>query len=351
MVRSQSGQFASLDGRDSSKRALVIGHYPPPITGERLCCVHLCGTLRELGWQVSERKKYEWRNVYPSADIVWLIVGASLRGFVRDLLWMSYYARWRLPVYCYIHNASWRRFRQHRLWLSPVGGTCICVVLTETIARELRSAGFQAEVLPNTLADVEVSTADSCGIPRLVWLGTVSIAKGFNTAYEAFCLLRTTDPSWLFDVYGAGECVDRRANYPGARFNGVVRGEAKRRALERGGVFILPSQYENETQPLSVIEALAFGLPVVASDIGGIKEMLSSGSSAGGICLPVLAGAGAYVAAARICLSQYVEYRDGARAVFDAKFSRARFTARLARVLSKQVQSSRIAGSKLRADG
>ena len=48
---------------------------------------------------------------------------------------------------------------------------------------------------------------------------------------------------------------------------------------------LLPSRYINETQPLCLLEAMSVGLPVVASRIGGIPEIVGEGASAAGVCL------------------------------------------------------------------
>ncbi|NDW18061.1 glycosyltransferase [Dysgonomonas sp. 216] len=47
---------------------------------------------------------------------------------------------------------------------------------------------------------------------------------------------------------------------------------AAHKYLEYADVFILPSNYEG--LPISILEALSFGVPVVASNVGGVREML-----------------------------------------------------------------------------
>jgi glycosyltransferase involved in cell wall biosynthesis len=44
--------------------------------------------------------------------------------------------------------------------------------------------------------------------------------------------------------------------------------------LEYADIFILPSNYEG--LPISILEALCFGKPVVASNVGGIPEILNT---------------------------------------------------------------------------
>jgi len=58
------------------------------------------------------------------------------------------------------------------------------------------------------------------------------------------------------------------------RHAGFLRAEAKAAALRESDVFLFPSFFANEGQPLSLIEAMAFGLPIVSTRWRGIPEML-----------------------------------------------------------------------------
>ena len=58
-------------------------------------------------------------------------------------------------------------------------------------------------------------------------------------------------------------------------FPGWVGGERKQALLERAALLVLPSHVEN--MPISVLEAMAAGDPVVATRIGAIPEMVEHG--------------------------------------------------------------------------
>ena len=59
-----------------------------------------------------------------------------------------------------------------------------------------------------------------------------------------------------------------------ATYHGEVHGDAKQRLLAQADVFVLPTTYINEGQPIAIIEALTAGLPVIATDWRGIRETL-----------------------------------------------------------------------------
>lgn len=61
------------------------------------------------------------------------------------------------------------------------------------------------------------------------------------------------------------------------RFHGFVSGDAKRQLLSDADLFLFPTYYKAEGQPLNIMEACAAGLPVIATDWRGIPEMFWEG--------------------------------------------------------------------------
>jgi glycosyltransferase involved in cell wall biosynthesis len=55
---------------------------------------------------------------------------------------------------------------------------------------------------------------------------------------------------------------------------GFVSGEQKTRLLREAGLFLFPTCYLGENQPVNLIEAMAFGLPIVTTRWRSLPEML-----------------------------------------------------------------------------
>jgi glycosyltransferase involved in cell wall biosynthesis len=54
---------------------------------------------------------------------------------------------------------------------------------------------------------------------------------------------------------------------------GFVSGEQKNQLLREADLFCFPTYYENENQPVNLIEAMAFGLPILATHWRSLPEL------------------------------------------------------------------------------
>jgi glycosyltransferase involved in cell wall biosynthesis len=314
----------------------VIGHRPPPVTGENLCRAYLVLTLKFLGYKVRENARSSLRNLCLFRSQIWLMAGASRVGHFRDFTFLVWWLLLGCRVHVYIHNISWRYFRSSAcVWRLLGRQRLVFVVLTDSIKAELTRVGLTTVRLNNTLAEGgEPSATIRSFERRLLWLGGVTEEKGFSTAYAAFTTLHEINPEWRFDVFGSGPLSGDSAQFPLATWHGFVSGEGKQSALTAGGILILPSRYVNETQPLALIEALANGLPFLASNIGGLSVMAGPADDPSGICLPPDAPNTSWVAAVQQIERDYTRFSASACRVYSGQFSRKAYQENLSALIA-----------------
>ncbi|MDP6978298.1 MAG: glycosyltransferase [Myxococcota bacterium] len=113
---------------------------------------------------------------------------------------------------------------------------------------------------------------------RFAYLGTIAPHKGVHTLIAAMDAL--PDDARL-DVYGdsAGDpgyakALRARADHPGIHFHGPLEVDEVSERLREVDCLVVPSLwYENA--PLVILEAFAAGIGVIASDLGGHRELLA----------------------------------------------------------------------------
>lgn len=316
-------------------RITIIGHLPPPITGENLCRARLVDALKAR--QVAVRdipRSAAWKLFLP-ADKVVIVNGQSLMGTFIDLLASQISLLLGRKVFWYFHNASWRRFAALPAWMWFGFSKKIHVVaLTETIADNFIKKGYRASVLNNRIEHEFEKLAEP--LPqnpprRLIWMGFLSNAKGLDVALATFRILHAQDAAWRFDLYGS--TAEANPHDPDNNINchGFISGAAKVNAFCQGGVFILPSRYKNETQPVSIIEALCCGIPVAATNIGGVAGMINDGSEKAGELISDGNAEDNAKIIAKI-MADYPAYSDSAKSIYAKKYSAGRFQKTVERI-------------------
>jgi glycosyltransferase involved in cell wall biosynthesis len=120
---------------------------------------------------------------------------------------------------------------------------------------------------------------------RFVLLARMDVWKGIDDALDAIGLLQDRGQRARLVLAGpegtAGDAQALRAKIASrgverfASYLGCVEGAAKQRLLAESDCLIQPSHHEG--MPLSVLEALAHGLPVIATRVGSVPEVIEDG--------------------------------------------------------------------------
>jgi glycosyltransferase involved in cell wall biosynthesis len=132
-------------------------------------------------------------------------------------------------------------------------------------------------VLPNfvSIADMPVKSGPGSGA---IYVGRLSAEKGVGDLIEAVSRL----PGVPLDIVGEGPLEhglrrEARVRADGrVRFHGHLPHTEVLRRLRESAFAVVPSR-GHENQPMSVLEAFGCGTPVVATDRGGLPELVASG--------------------------------------------------------------------------
>lgn len=119
---------------------------------------------------------------------------------------------------------------------------------------------------------------------QILYAGTINARKGYADMIEAFALIAKEYPDWQIIFAGNGEVEQGKAlakelGITGQTvFLGWVNGEAKDKAFKEATIFCLPSYAEGF--PMAVLEAWAYGKPVIATSVGGLLDIAVDGENA-----------------------------------------------------------------------
>jgi len=292
---------------------LVAADFPSPHprwhpAGRGNGSLDLYRRVATTAWQVAREIKATGQPVLLHVNNSHL--HASLLGF-EGLLWgqINDYENaelWQRAVET-IRRSGWRRFaslwRRRRLEQKFIArqnlSLCNSVFTREKILAEYRPRHPERVITLAKAVDVRyfarpaILPADPANrrntARRFVYVGSDIVRKGLDVLLQAVETLPSS-LDWHLTIVGATREQAQRAfpdlvtqcGNPRIFFAGKMEKEQLRRLLWHSEVFILPSRAE--ALGVALLEALAAGLPVVATHVGGIPEIISD--PAAGMLIP-----------------------------------------------------------------
>jgi len=129
--------------------------------------------------------------------------------------------------------------------------------------------------LPVTIGRHQDEDTPPSGSPTLLNVARLHIQKNHELLLESFRLVRQSYPGAVLWIAGAGPEDERLRRLAGQGVVFLGHRTDVRQLLRRADLFVLSSSWEG--QPLSMLEAMAEAVPVVATSVGGVPEIIDSG--------------------------------------------------------------------------
>lgn len=270
---------------------------------------------------------------------------ASRASFWRKSVFMALALLARWPVIFHLHGGGFATFYDAecgplrrafvRFFLDRA--SCIVVVSERWCAWMHRATGNPNVVtIANPVALPPASAARETA--TVAFVGRCSREKGVPELLDAAAILMKRFPAMRLELAGDGSPgeVEARAASLGiaerVTLHGWIGPRRRDEMLARATVFVLPSHAEG--LPVSLLEAMAAGCPVIASDVGGIPDVISDGFN--GLLVPAGDAKALARAIDKLLSDPALAFAMGraARATIASRFTAHRAVERVGRIYS-----------------
>lgn len=213
-------------------------------------------------------------------------------GFYRESVFMLLAKILRQHTVIHAHAPDFPGFYSHqpllcRMYIRAVMNQADdFIALTEPLRAYFQVLAPQPvhHVLPNPVM-IPHDVPSERDQPVILTMGQLGQRKGTYDLLAAIPAVLAHSPQAVFWLAGDGEIdrvqeqIKRDGMANRVHLMGWVTGSAKDDLLRRAMIFVLPSYHE--AQSMAVLEAMAYGLPVVTTPAGGLAIMSLTDSSVG----------------------------------------------------------------------
>ena len=301
------------------EKILIIGPLPDPINGCSYANFILCKNLKKKGYEYdtintstnvlssqqgkdfSFKKAFSFICIYSSlfkvfrSNLVYLTPGQTFYGILKYSPFILCCIFLRKPYVIHVHgNYLGKQYQELKGIRANVFRYFISKASVGIVLSESLKSNFDGLLEYSKIVVVENFVEDGIYAsmnenqkphdkPRIVYLSNLMKEKGILDLLDALILLKERNVNFNAIIAGSIENeIEKEVRQKilflkdYVQYLGNVKGEQKYKILKESNIFILPTYYKMEGQPISILEALATGNIVITTKQGGISDIISN---------------------------------------------------------------------------
>lgn len=210
---------------------------------------------------------------------------ASNISFKRSALFVRMAKWFHKKVILHVHGGAFRDYyRREAHYVTSVLNRCDCVIaLSETWKKFFEGiCDVPVVVLNNIIEPPQKEACKKDGKVHLLFLGLLVKEKGI---YDLLDMIGEYADFFrgriVLHIGGNGDAdllknaIEQKRLGDFVRYEGWVSGHKKTRLFSLCDIYVLPSYIEG--MPISILEAMSYGCAVLATNVGGIPEIIQDG--------------------------------------------------------------------------
>lgn len=229
--------------------------------------------------------KFIMKLICFNPDVVLLNPSLASFGMTRDMFYLRIAKVFRKKVFVFIHG--WKHSYEEQFFQSNLFNT-LCkadgiLVLANEFKQKLVQNGYKRKVYLTTTKVDDRMTEDfninekTGKIENILFLARVEKEKGIYETIDSFSILKKKYPYLNLFIVGDGSEITNikdyisRNNIDSITLTGMLRGEQLVEIFKKSDIYLFPT-FHGEGMPTSILESMAFGLPIVTRPVGGTKD-------------------------------------------------------------------------------